>query len=771
MSTPLATIFHGDVTLEQGSDVSQFGWGDININRRCIITGTENSTTNTNGALIVSGGVGITKTLNAHENVNVLYGITNLTETHIDTNNGSFSVTGANTATIQVGDNVNITSTGGNTSVVSQIASLQLYGGLNSSKAVDIIASNNDGGISLLSGIANGGISIVSGSGGITETTSNGNISITANNGTGSFNVNSQSANQDLTINLEGATDSQLKIISNGTNLTKTAMYINTTHTYGNIQISNANGLGNGSISHLTGSGGYIVTTNTSGPISLTSRGAGSSYIVDSVGYNQNLVIGVDNFTDSSLILKSAGTNVLNTALQIQTTSSTGNILIDQPLLSVGQVSIYTGMGGFFTTTQAGGSTVVTTNGASSTFTNSTTADNQDLNITVTGNTNSKVNIQSSGNGNNAVYISTNNGGILLEGGTGVQIETADTTNGIQIARQTSNIPVHIGTTNSTTTIHGHLDVKGTTTTIESTVVTIDDNIVVVNNAPSGTGNGGLAVKRYQSANDAAQGDVVADTPDHSGTVQNGSNSLTTIHLSSSASNVDDYYAGWWVKITGGTGQDQVRRIRTYTGSTRIATIYSTSDQTNLLSNPVPTEGMDFSTIPDNTSSYSLYPCEFVMMIWDETNDEFAFVCSNLDPATNSSFVHYSDLHLNNLIANDLTINNINGAPADITTVVNLNNNSTTPVTISDFPSTYGVYMVYVKPVNETNRAHAIFTIGRVDSATIHGTSIRIMSVKGVYNDQLDVQWPQNSLPQLMYRPYPNGIGGTTDFKLKIVSL
>ena len=103
--------------------------------------------------------------------------------------------------------------------------------------------------------------------------------------------------------------------------------------------------------------------------------------------------------------------------------------------------------------------------------------------------------------------------------------------------------------------------------------------------------------------------------------------------------------------------------------------------------------------------------------------------------------------------------------------IVNLNNNSTSPVTITDFPNTYGVYMIFVKPLEDNSRAHAIFTIGRVDSASIHGTSIRIMSVKGVYNDQLDMQWPQNALPQIMYRPYPNGIGGTTNFKLKIVSL
>jgi hypothetical protein len=319
--------------------------------------------------------------------------------------------------------------------------------------------------------------------------------------------------------------------------------------------------------------------------------------------------------------------------------------------------------------------------------------------------------------------------------------------------------------------VYGNLDVKGVTTTIESTVVTINDNIVVVNNAPSGTTNGGLAVKRYQSANDGGFGDVVLDTPDSTGTVQTGSNTVNTVHLAPTANNTDNYYAGWWIKITGGTGQDQVRRIKSYNGSTKVATLYDTNDQTGVLANPIPVEGMDFSTIPDNTSTYSLHPCEFVMMIWDETNDEFAFVCSGQDPSSNPEIVHYSDLHLNDLIANNVTLNTINGSVADITLFVTLNNNSTTPVTITGFPRTYGVYMVFIKPVNDTTRTHAIFTIGRVDAVNIPGTVIRIMSVKGVYNDQLDIQWPMNSLPQLLYRPYPNGISGTTDFQLKVVSL
>jgi len=104
--------------------------------------------------------------------------------------------------------------------------------------------------------------------------------------------------------------------------------------------------------------------------------------------------------------------------------------------------------------------------------------------------------------------------------------------------------------------------------------------------------------------------------------------------------------------------------------------------------------------------------------------------------------------------------------------ILTLNNNSTsTPVTISNFPLDYGIYMVFVKPRSDTSRTHAIFMIGRVNGVGIPGTVVRLLSVKGMHNDQLDIQWPNDALPQLLYRPYPNGIGSTTQYKLKIISL
>jgi hypothetical protein len=61
--------------------------------------------------------------------------------------------------------------------------------------------------------------------------------------------------------------------------------------------------------------------------------------------------------------------------------------------------------------------------------------------------------------------------------------------------------------------------------------------------------------------------------------------------------------------------------------------------------------------------------------------------------------------------------------------------------------------------------------IGRVNVSSLPGTIVRIISVKGAQYDQLDMQWPANGHPQLMYRPTPIGGSGTTSFNVKIVSL
>jgi hypothetical protein len=363
-----------------------------------------------------------------------------------------------------------------------------------------------------------------------------------------------------------------LKIQSDGKNLTVPAIKITSVNTAGNISVSNADGLGAGNISIATGSGGYTLQTNTSGPISMSSRAAPTTMTVDSAGPNQNLTMQVVGTTNSTLFLKSSGTS---NAISLETTNVSGNIYITQPALSSGKVETFTGYGGYIVGTQTGGTIQMTAHGATSLYTNSTIADNQDLTVSVTGDTNSKVIISSSGTGPQAVKLEATSptGGIYLTANGVVQLESNHYGSGVQIATGNLGIPVHIGTNTSTTTIHGDLNVKGVTTTVESTVVTIDDNIITVNNAPASTSDGGIAIKRYQTANDAGTGDVVSDTAEESGSVQNGGNTSTTIKLDITANNTNDYYKGWWIKITGGTGANQVRKIKSYVGATRIATV------------------------------------------------------------------------------------------------------------------------------------------------------------------------------------------------------
>jgi len=775
MSVPLATIFKGDVTLEEGSDITQFGYGDLTVYRKTFVQSTENSSVSNSsiGSLLVYGGASIKKSICGFEDLNILYGITRLTETHIDTTNGPFTVTGGNKVDMSVGASSQFISTGGNLTLSSSNQNLYLYGGKNSNDAISLIATHINGGISMLSGTNAGGISMITGTGGLEGVTSQGNVLLKANDGDMDLTVNGNSVPypKNLTLNINGNNDSQLAILSNGTSSTKSAILINSTNSTGDITISNNNGLGSGSLTQLTGSGGYTLLTNTGGSMSLTAQGASSSILVQTDSQDQDLTIGIRNETNSSLILDSAGTH---DAIKINTLSNTGWIEISQPVGSSGFVNITTGSNGFSTVTQNGGSINMNAHGATSLYTNTTNGDNQHLTISVTGNTKSKVIINSEGTDPDAILLETNNGGgVYINSQNTVQLESL---NDIRIGTNNIGTPVYIGSNTSTTVVNGDLIVQGETTTVNTNVLTVEDNIITVNSAPTGTSDGGIAIKRWQFANNTGAGDVVNDVPELTGTVGITGNSITQVNLGNSASNINDYYNGWWIKVTGGTGAPQVRKIKSYDGSTHIATIFDSSDQIGILNEPTPIEGLDFITILDSTSTYSLYPCHYVMAIWDESNDEFAFVCSTSSIAEdggewNPNTSHYTNVHLNNLTANAIFANTINNSMADITTVVTLTDANTDPVTVVDFPYDYGIYLVFVKPETNTTRSHGIFMIGRVNVSTVPGTIVRIISVKGAQNDQLDIQWRMNEKPELMYRTHPSDISATTNFKIKIVSL
>jgi hypothetical protein len=167
------------------------------------------------------------------------------------------------------------------------------------------------------------------------------------------------------------------------------------------------------------------------------------------------------------------------------------------------------------------------------------------------------------------------------------------------------------------------------------------------------------------------------------------------------------------------------------------------------------------------------------MNIWDESRDEFAFVCSGSNPSDQATISHYSDVHVGNLTSDGIFANTINNSAADISFTVSLNDGNTVPVVFPStaqnlynaFPREYGVYMVFVQPVTNTTRAHVIFMIGRINATGIPGTVVRLVSAKGAKYDHLDMQWKADSYPELFYRPNPIGGSGNTVYKVKVIAV
>ena len=778
MSYPLSSLFHGDITLEIGSDTTLYGFGDLSvardttIARNITINGSQDGVSGSGAIYIPNGGLNIGLSAYIVGNLTDM-GTSYLKTTLIDTTNGVFSVTGGNSATISVGNAISIVSNTGTVSVIANAADTIIQSGSNNPNAIQITSTNSAGGINVLTG-GTGQLQLTAGTGGLQGTTSAGNLTLTSNNGSGNFTVNSSAGNQNLSLVQNGTQNSGILISAAGNNVTNTAITITTTNVAGNIAINNNGGLGSGSITTLTGSGGYVLTTNTGGAINLTAQAAASSFVVNSTTSNQNLTIGINGATNSQLILQSSGTNSTQ-AILIQTTNTAGGIFLTQSATSIGAVVIDTGSGGLNATTQNGGGVNLLANGSSSSFINQTIADNQNLTISVQGTTASALILSSQGTGPSAININSTgiSGGITqLAAGT-ININTSNGINGINIGTLIPNIPVYIGTATSLTTINGNLDVRGTTTTYESTVVTIADNIIELNAAPAGVGDAGTAIKRYQPATNTANvGAVITDIPDATGTAQAGSNAsgINTITLSAAdTASTTDFYSGYWIRIVSGTGANQVRRIKSYNFTTKVATIYNTADQIGVLGNPTPTEGLDWTTVPDLTSVYALYPCYYIVSMWDEILSQYSIVCSPNISGQNIPIAHYMNLQINNLTANAITATTINGITTDTQITLNLTDNTTTPVNVST-PFNYGVYMIMIRPTLSNNRTYAIFLIGRTNNASSTGQVTRIISAKGASGEQLDMQWPANSLPQVYYKPSP-GTTTTTNYTIRLITV
>lgn len=223
--------------------------------------------------------------------------------------------------------------------------------------------------------------------------------------------------------------------------------------------------------------------------------------------------------------------------------------------------------------------------------------------------------------GGNAVYTSTtqstdtSSGSVILHGGLAVGKN------------------VYIG---GNTVIKGDLTIQGTTTTISTVQTLITDNIQIFNAGPSGTSDGGFLIKRYQTDNNSGSGDVVSDSPSITNTLpsQTGASSVEAI-LHAGASGIDDFYNGWWIKITSGFSANQVRKITDYNGTTKRITVSSAWTTQN----------------PAGGDTFQIFNKPFVGLIYNEVSDRFQFTGTDIEPGESGSvdFTDEMDLYLRNL--------------------------------------------------------------------------------------------------------------------------
>jgi len=589
------------------------------------VTNTTVSSSITSGALIIAGGVGITGSIyasNIFQNGNQVVSIAG---TNTSTSNGIISV--VNNPTFS--GTVIITNT--NSAVSTVTGALQILGGimvnsaslfnstinLNSNKIINLATPTSpsdsanksyvDASISNLYGSSGNFSSIIVT--GTTQSVSTGTGSVQIYGGLGiggnifsSGNINSNTIFQN---------GSQVVSIA-GTNISTSngiVSVVNNPSFSGIVNITNSTNSSNTATGSLVIAGGIGLSGNLYGSTLYQNGNQVASIAGTNISISSGIISVISNPTFSGIVTLNNTTNSSNTA--------TGSIVISGGLGISGNVygsNLYQNSNQVFS---IAGTNLSSSNGIVSIVNNPIFSG-----ITLISNS-----TQSSS-------IST--GALVINGGLGIA----------------SNLNVG-GNLNVT----GNFYVAGTTTSISSSIVNITDNLLTVNSGPSGTSDAGYLTKRYQTFNNVGTGDVITDISTSTGIVGTSGNTSTTINLNVSANTVNNYYNGWWIKITSGTGSQQVRQIKSYVGSTNIATIFSTTDES---SNPqTPPTGSNFTVTPDNTSNYALYESAFASIFYRSSTKEWVLNSTATISTNTLSIDNYQKFHSGQITAEGaILINN-----------------------------------------------------------------------------------------------------------------
>lgn len=325
-------------------------------------------------------------------------------------------------------------------------------------------------------------------------------------------------------------------------------------------------------------------------------------------------------------------------------------------------------------------------------------------------------------------------------------------TNGSKISIGTNSIAplasgdVYISRTGKTTFVEGSmvvaqdLTINGTLTTVNTETLTVKDNIILLNKDSSNASasiDAGILTKRGQTDNDTGIGAIVTDSnPYEASTTQTGS-TATTIVLNASANSANDFYNGSWIKITSGGANNNVRKIVSYVGTTRTATVSSA-----------------FTATPNTVDQYSIYlDKEFTGLIYRESTKEWILASTATNPTltTNSTDYTTENLRVKDIIVEGEISGSIVGFK---TATVTINENNGGNNSIPGLTKTRGAGRIIVTG-STAGSASAVFDIsksvaaeaGQVQRVTSSTSSLGA----GPAFAELDVSWAANSAPVILH--------------------
>lgn len=184
--------------------------------------------------------------------------------------------------------------------------------------------------------------------------------------------------------------------------------------------------------------------------------------------------------------------------------------------------------------------------------------------------------------------------------------------------------------------------------TVEGLNLNVADNLPIIgfnNNLTINERDIGTLYQRFQTDNDSGLGDIVnpGDAPFFTDTLPSQStvSLLNQIQLSTSASTVNSYYNGMWIKFITGIDINQVRQVTAYNGSLQVITL--DTDLTGQL--------------PNTGDMVNFYNNNYVTNFFDVRNDTFALGYTTSKPGENYLTINdNANLRLKSLYSTDTTV-------------------------------------------------------------------------------------------------------------------